>query len=429
MTSEGIGTEPTAAVAAGVRNHDRNTVNDVQRPVTLTVTTASDSSNDSVTSPPEASTGIEGVFSTSNLLTSRGNPSDNNSNSNSDSNDSNNNNNNDNDVTGTGANTENTPISKSRSRSKSTSRQQQTLLTKALLSYISFFRVVQPLISLAAFGTITPVLAYFHTQTVFPTIQATLYVYTATLACCSLFFSIIYLMDVLLKKPLFWPFTNRHFRRTSRARIGGDLIVCMVFCGLWFLALIGLVIDSIGVDCGKLTGLQGILAVNGKSTRTITTVCQLEKATMGLAVASWACWMGVLLVLLYGHFWKRREVIAARLKERIARRRAAHDNHQSAGATGVSTAISPDATGGIVSTGSNVSGRGGAGIGGNNGGEHGGISSGGIQQQHSQQPSSVYGCQDMEGEVGLTGIICRYDDDQSSLNPTIRRHDHPENAA
>jgi len=177
----------------------------------------------------------------------------------------------------------------------------QTLLTKALLGYLRFFRVAQPLASVGALGTITPVLRYFKYQTLFPKIQATLYVFTATLACCSLFFSIIYLMDVMLRKPLFWPFTNRHFRRSSKARIGGDLIVCMFFCGLWFLAMVGLVIDAVWVDCTRLTGLETVFVENHRSINSIKTVCRLEKATLGLAVVSWACWTGVLLVLLYGY--------------------------------------------------------------------------------------------------------------------------------
>lgn len=184
--------------------------------------------------------------------------------------------------------------------SKSHRHKRQTLLTKALLSYLNFFRVVQPLVSLAAFGTITPVLTYFRTQTIFPTIQATLYLFTATLACCSLFFSAIYLIDVLYQKPLFWPFTNKYFRPTSKARIGGDLIICMVFSGLWFLSGVGLVIDTVWVDCGRLIGLESVFLDNHQSVDKIRRVCQLEKATLGLAVVSWACWMGVLLVLLYG---------------------------------------------------------------------------------------------------------------------------------
>jgi hypothetical protein len=184
--------------------------------------------------------------------------------------------------------------------SKSHRHKRQTLLTKALLSYLNFFRVVQPLVSLAAFGTITPVLSYFRTQTIFPTIQATLYLFTATLACCSLFFSIMYLIDVLYHKPLFWPFTNKYFRPTSKARIGGDLIICMVFSGLWFLSGVGLVIDTVWVDCGRLIGLESVFKDNHRSVDKIRRVCQLEKATLGLAVVSWACWMGVLLVLLYG---------------------------------------------------------------------------------------------------------------------------------
>lgn len=281
----------------------------------------------------------------------------------------------------------------------------QTLLTKALLSYIKIFRVAQPLASLGALGTITPVLHYFRNQqTMFPTIQATLYVFTATLACCSLFFSIIYLMDVLLRKPLFWPFTNKHFRRSSKARIGGDLMICMIFCGLWFLAMIGLIIDSVWVDCTRLTGLEAVFHENHRSINSILTVCRLEKATLGLAVISWACWMGVLLVLLYGHFWKRRQVIAARLRDRLARRR--HPSPPQAEAAGVSSAISHDA-----GQGGSISGR-------NGGANNSGVNSGTVERQHAQQPSD---CQRTDGEVGLDGIICRYDDERSSINHSIGR--------
>ncbi|KAF9937133.1 hypothetical protein BGZ75_005987 [Mortierella antarctica] len=287
-------------------------------------------------------------------------------------------------------------------------RQPQTLLTKALLTYLNFFRIVQPLASLSVFGTITPVLSYFRTQTMFPTIQATLYVYTDTLACCSLLFSVMYLVDVLYHKPLFWPFTNRHFRQTSKARIGGDMIVCMLFCGLWFLALVGLVIDALFVDCGKLTGLESVFLKNHQSVDKIKTICRLEKATLGLSVVCWACWMGVLLVLLYGHFWKRRQIIAERLRERLARR---HPTRTGA-AAGVSTAIAVDGAGQTGS--SNISGRVGTGTG-------AGVGSGG---QHTVEPSDC-SCQNMEGEVGLTGIICNYDDDQSTIGHGTRRSDRP----
>ncbi|CAO3568356.1 unnamed protein product [Mortierella alpina] len=295
---------------------------------------------------------------------------------------------------------------KSKSSNNKQQRQPQTLLTKALLTYLNFFRIVQPLASLSVFGTITPVLTYFRTQTMFPTIQATLYVYTDTLACCSLLFSIMYLVDVLYRKPLFWPFTNRHFRQTSKARIGGDMIVCMLFCGLWFLALVGLVIDALFVDCGKLTGLESVFLKNHQSVNKIKTICQLEKATLGLSVVCWACWMGVLLVLLYGHFWKRRQIIAERLRDRLARRRPSRTG---TAAAGVSTAVAVDGAGQTGS--SSISGRGaGAGVG-----------SGG---QHTAEPSDC-SCQNMEGEVGLTGIICNYDDGQSTLGHGTRRSDRP----
>ncbi|KAI8600575.1 hypothetical protein EDD21DRAFT_129987 [Dissophora ornata] len=281
----------------------------------------------------------------------------------------------------------------------------QSLLTKALLSYISFFRIVQPLASLCAFGTITPVLNYFRTQTIFPTIQATLYLFTATLAACSLFFSLIYLLDVILHKPLFWPFTHRHFRQTSKARIGGDLIVSMVFCGLWFLSMVGLVIDTLWVDCSQLAGLDTVFFKNGQSISKIKNVCHLERATLGLAALSWACWMGVLLVLLYGHFWKRRRVIASRLRQRISRNQPS----TASGTAGVSSALSTDASTGLAG-GSSISGRNATGV-------------GGTTHHHQQQSSSDRDCQDREGEVGLTGIVCQYDDGQSSRIPTHKRVD------
>ncbi|KAG0198516.1 hypothetical protein BGX28_008035 [Mortierella sp. GBA30] len=301
---------------------------------------------------------------------------------------------------------------KRRSHHQKHHHQQQTLLTKALLSYLNFFRIIQPLASLAVFGTITPVLTYFRTQTIFPTIQATLYVYTDTLACCSLLFSVMYLIDVLYHKPLFWPFTNRHFRQTSKARIGGDLIVCMLFCGLWFLALIGLVIDALFVDCGKLTGLESVFLQNHQSVSKIKTICQLEKATLGLSIVCWSCWMGVLLVLLYGHFWKRRQIITERLRDRLSRRTPSGTG----GVAGVSTAISPE---GASQAGSLISGRIGAGATGSGTGV--GIGSG---AQHPSEPSDC-SCQSMDGEVGLTGIICNYDDDNSTVGQNTRRGDRP----
>ncbi|GJJ77040.1 hypothetical protein EMPS_09399 [Entomortierella parvispora] len=307
-------------------------------------------------------------------------------------------------------------------RHKSTSRPHhpQTLLTKALLTYLKFFRVVQPLVSLGALATITPVLSYFRTQTIFPTIQATLYLFTATLACCSLFFSCLYLVDVLYHKPLFWPFTNRHFRPTSKARIGGDLIICMVFCGCWFLALIGLVIDSIWVDCGKLGGFAAVFRENGQTIHKMQTACRLEKATLGLASFCWACWMGVLLVLLYGHFWKRRQVIARRLRETLSRRQPSTtggaNSHSDGGATGTSSAVAHDGTG---SNAGSILGR-------NNNNSGVGVSSSG--KTHRFDPSSATsartddcGCDDTDGEVGLTGVVCNYDDDQSTLDPGSRR--------
>ncbi|KAF9136711.1 hypothetical protein BGX30_010925 [Mortierella sp. GBA39] len=322
--------------------------------------------------------------------------------------------------------------------SKSHRAKRQTLLTKALLSYLNFFRVAQPLVSLAAFGTITPVLSYFRTQTIFPTIQATLYVFTATLACCSLFFSIIYLVDVLYHKPLFWPFTNKYFRPTSKARIGGDLIICMVFSGLWFLSGVGLVIDTVWVDCGRLIGLESVFADNHQSVDKIRRVCQLEKATLGLAVVSWACWMGVLLVLLYGHFWKRRQVIAERLRDRLSRRRqqatttqAVPEGTSSAVATHPSSDAAIGREGAITPSGvSVISGRG-VGVGGatttnNNGSNRSDnlqVPSSQRDGKRRQDSSGEYNCQDMEGEVGLRGIICRYDDEEggSTIGQGSRR--------
>ncbi|KAG0255323.1 hypothetical protein BGZ95_005787 [Linnemannia exigua] len=322
--------------------------------------------------------------------------------------------------------------------SKSHRAKRQTLLTKALLTYLNFFRVVQPLASLTAFGTITPVLSYFRTQTIFPTIQATLYLFTATLACCSLFFSIVYLIDVLYHKPLFWPFTHRHFRPTSKARIGGDLIICMVFSGLWFLSGVGLVIDTAWVDCGRLIGLESVFEENHRKVDKIRMVCQLEKATLGLAVISWACWMGVLLVLLYGHFWKRRQVIAERLRDRLSRRgptTASTEGTSSAVAT--HPASSDNAAGGVGATTpsgtSVISGRGIGGSGGRAAGKNSSntnsnsnsdrlqLPQGGGSRQH--EPSGELDCQDLEGEVGLTGIICRYDDEEggSTIGQGSRR--------
>ncbi|KAF9314160.1 hypothetical protein BG003_004473 [Podila horticola] len=276
----------------------------------------------------------------------------------------------------------------------------QSLITKALLSYVNFFRVVQPLASLASLATISPVLAYFRSQTIFPLIQATLYVYTATLATCSVLFSLIYLVDVFYHKPLFWPFTNKHFRRTSIARIGGDMIICMVFCGLWFLSLIGLLIDTL------LTKIK--------------TVCYLERATFGLAVVSWACWMGVLLVLFYGHFWKRRQVIAERVRERLARRQRQHGASPEKGKTpvkdGNNTAVNPAPDAETVP-------------------ETNDTGAGTQAAEGRDRRTDSRDCQGMEGEVGLTGIICRYDDETSTLGAGAdsRReshvHVHPSSSA
>ncbi|KAG0252274.1 hypothetical protein BG011_007089 [Mortierella polycephala] len=293
---------------------------------------------------------------------------------------------------------------------------QQTLLTKVLLSYLNFFRIVQPLASLGVFATITPILHYFRTQTMFPAIQATLYTFAAILACCSLFFSVIYFIDVFYRKPLFWPFTNRHFRQTSKARIGGDLIVCMVFCGLWFLSLVGLVIDTVWVDCSRLDGLERVFSENHHSFTEVKIICRLEKATLALAIVCWACWVGVLLVLLYGHFWKRRQVIAERLRSRLAKKSR---SSRTTGAAGASSAIPPE---GASQAGMVVSGRNGAGVGGSS--ENGSLHEYGHTTRSHQQESRAYGCQNMEGEVGLTGIICRYDDERSTLGHSTRRGDY-----
>ncbi|KAG0093847.1 hypothetical protein BGZ92_001088 [Podila epicladia] len=279
----------------------------------------------------------------------------------------------------------------------------QSLITKALLSYINFFRVVQPLASLASLATISPVLAYFRSQTIFPVIHATLYVYTATLATCSVLFSLIYLVAVIYHKPLFWPFTNKHFRRTSIARIGGDMIICMVFCGLWFLSLVGLLIDTLYVDCSKVSGLSVVILMNHHHSLTqIKTVCYLERATFGLAVVSWACWMGVLLVLFYGHFWKRRQVIAERLRERLARRRRQHGASPEKGkkpVTNNDNAATVNPVPGVESASEN-----------NDNGA--GIQAG---AEGRDRRIDSHDCQGMDGEVGLTGIICRYDDETSTL--------------
>ncbi|KAK3847833.1 MAG: hypothetical protein J3R72DRAFT_519164 [Linnemannia gamsii] len=249
--------------------------------------------------------------------------------------------------------------------------------------------------------------------------------------------TIVYLIDVLYHKPLFWPFTNRHFRPTSKARIGGDLIICMVFSGLWFLSGVGLVIDTVWVDCGRLVGLESVFEENHRKVDKIRMVCQLEKATLGLAVISWACWTGVLLVLLYGHFWKRRQVIAERLRDRLSRRgptpTAATEGTSSAVAT--HPASSDNATGGAGATTpsgtSMISGRGVGGSGGRSAGNNSNNNSsssdrlqlpqGGGNRQ--QDPSGELDCQDQEGEVGLTGIICRYDDEEggSTMGQGSRR--------
>ncbi|KAG0268264.1 hypothetical protein DFQ27_007232 [Actinomortierella ambigua] len=324
------------------------------------------------------------------------------------------------------------------------STKKQTLLTKALLTYLKVFRIVQPLVSLGTLGTMLPVLLYFRTQTLFPAIQASLYLYTVTLACASFLFAVIYLVDVLYHKPLFWPFTNKHFRQTSKARIGGDLMICMAFCGMWFLSLVGLVIDAAMVDCGKLASLDRVFVIEDRSTGAGTyredtegmnrfhRICQLEKASMGLAVVCWACWMGVLLVLLYGHFWKRRQVIAERLRRSLSRRHARsgrgqdqhsqeqhphQQHHHSSQTGGVDAIIKAGSIHSHRSATTRAPGEAGAGVGSSS------SNGGGGGVQYDTQRSHVTdhcGCQHEDGEVGLTGIICQYDGDSLRGRSSLR---------
>ncbi|KAF9925390.1 hypothetical protein FBU30_004804 [Linnemannia zychae] len=220
--------------------------------------------------------------------------------------------------------------------------------------------------------------------------------------------------------------TDSGINSPDAARIGGDLIICMVFSGLWFLSGVGLVIDTVWVDCGRLVGLESVIEENHRSVNTIRRVCQLEKATLGLAVISWACWMGVLLVLLYGHFWKRRQVIAERLRDRLSRRRpstttaagtsSAVAAHPSSVDLGVGTGIGGTTT---TSSGGSPSVMSGRAVGGNSsGGNHNNISSDRRQSSSGTEQKKLdtmreFNCQDQEGEVGLTGIVCRYEDEEN----------------
>ncbi|KAG0244423.1 hypothetical protein BGW41_007715 [Actinomortierella wolfii] len=348
------------------------------------------------------------------------------------------------------------PISPSTTKRQSrSSTRKQTLLTKALLNYLKLFRIVQPLVSLGTLGTMLPVLLYFRTQTIFPAIQASLYLYTVTLACASFLFAVIYLVDVLYRKPLFWPFTNKHFRPSSRARISGDLMICMAFCGMWFLALVGLVIDAAMVDCQKIGSLDVVFIIDNPESGSghyrqdiegmnrFHRICQLEKASMGLAVICWACWMGVLLLLLYGHFWKRRQVIAERLRRSLGRRhRHNHgaadqqhhqDNHQQQPSQQHSSPHDSlddrDARlkSGYVHSHSSATraplpGEAATGTGAGVGGSGTTSTSGGGPYYDTQRSyeSDHYACQNQDGEVGLTGIICHYDGDSLRDRSSLR---------
>ncbi|KAF9580386.1 hypothetical protein BGW38_002991, partial [Lunasporangiospora selenospora] len=112
-------------------------------------------------------------------------------------------------------------------------------------------------------------------------------------------------------------------------------------------------------------------------------------------------------------------IIAERLRQRLSRGRTSRTRGGANSApAGVSSAVSGDGTG--VTSGS-ISGR----LIGSGSGTGGGGDSGSLNESSSRhvvpQPSDDCGCQDMEGEVGLTGIICRYEDDQSSLGQGSKR--------
>ncbi|KAF9180492.1 hypothetical protein BGZ50_006186, partial [Haplosporangium sp. Z 11] len=109
-------------------------------------------------------------------------------------------------------------------------------------------------------------------------------------------------------------------------------------------------------------------------------------------------------------------VIAERLRDRLARRRR---SSRTAGAAGASSAIPPE---GASQAGSVIFGRSGAGVGG--GSDNGSLHEQDRATRSQQQGPSAYGCQNMEGEVGLTGIICRYDDEISTLGHSTRRGDY-----
>lgn len=122
------------------------------------------------------------------------------------------------------------------------------------------------------------------------------------------------------------------------------------------------------------------------------------------------------------HFWKRRQVIAQRLRETLSRGQPSYtgtNNNNNDDVTGTSSAIAPhDGTG---SGASSIMGR-------NNNGTGSGT---GKMNRAEPSTSAVSGrtddcgCDDTDGEVGLTGVICSYDDDQSTLDPGSRRGGRP----
>ncbi|KAG0339559.1 hypothetical protein BG004_006765 [Podila humilis] len=127
------------------------------------------------------------------------------------------------------------------------------------------------------------------------------------------------------------------------------------------------------------------------------------------------------MVLVYGHFWKRRQIIAERLKERLARRKRRHGGGGGGGGeadspgTGKEPAVLDPATN-INNNNNSIGNNATAGkkeeiddIGAGTG------TGGTVNYDSLNYRSDARNCQDMEGEVGLTGIICRYDDETSSL--------------
>lgn len=133
-------------------------------------------------------------------------------------------------------------------------------------------------------------------------------------------------------------------------------------------------------------------------------------------------------------------MIAERLRDRLSRRRqpatttqAAPEGTSSAVATHPSSDAVVGREGAITPSGvSVISGRGvGVGVGGatttnnngNNSSDHLQVSSSQQDGQRRQDSSGEFNCQDMEGEVGLTGIICRYDDEEggSTIGQGSRR--------